>query len=251
MKRGPFLFLLSLFVILLLLGVWMMIPQIEYTGEPRPIAVQSPVDTVATKELPKEDRDSSDSPAHLESFAYLGRVKPPESRSLRKTSIGAGTIKSMLPAGLNRMSEGDIPELTIELREWDIRTVANRLGFVLVATTDQRVLGKVIDDSFMPMTHSELSRYSTRARSAEAIKNYAELCDRIARQFGVSPYEVRLMFLVPLSVERRFVGEQRRILNEMSLAPTQVVLMRGFYDSQFNVQITELVTKDGKSIDIR
>lgn len=251
MKRGRFLFLLSLFVILLLLGVWVMILQIEYTGEPRPVAVHSQVDTVAAKELPKDDRDSSVSRVPLESFAYLGRVKPPESRSKKKTLAGTGTIKSALPTGLNRVSEGEIPELTIELREWDVWTVANRLGFVLVAATDEKLLGKIIGNTFVPLTQSELSRYSTRARSAEAIENYAELCDRIARQFGVSPNEVRLMFLVPLSVERRFISEQRRVLSEMSLAPTQVALMRGFYDSRFNVQITELVTKDGRSIDIR
>jgi hypothetical protein len=251
MRRGPFFFLLSLFIVLLCLELWIIFPEFGSDEIASIVVAPSRVDTAAARNAAQKDTSLTLRAQPPESFAYIGLVKASTLIDPKKKTPGsAESAKKRLPAGQNRVAEGEIPELTIEIGDWDIKTVADHLGFVLVAATEKKILGRIGGDAFMPISRSELSRFSTRARSAETIGNYVEVRDRIAQRFELSTSEIRLMFLVPLQVEQQFVNAQRRILGELSVPSDQVALMRGFYDSNFNVRLTEVITKDGKTIDI-
>jgi len=251
MRRGLFLFLLSLFIILLILELWFVVQDPGSTSAPASVTLLPSVDSLKARKHAEAERDSSQPPTVIESFAYLGRVKSPEQASTRKTTGSPESTNRKLPAGRNRAGEGEIPELTIDLGSRNINTVARRLGFLLVAASQEKVLGKIVDDTFTSIGKPELARFSTRARSAEMVENYDDMRERIAQQFSLSPDEVTLMFLVPLNVEQQFIKTQFRTLKEIKVAPAQVALMRGFYDSNFNVHISEVITKDGRTIDIQ
>ena len=252
MQRGKFLFVLSLLFVLLFAVFWWVILLIKSLESDPVNAVMFVSDTMKARNVNLKDSVKS-TPVQLSaSFAYLGIVKRDRHGDTKKQHTEKiVSNKNENLSGRNKMREGVIPELTIESGERNIQSIADRLGFVLVASTEDKILGKIIDDTFTPIGKNELAKFSARARSADALDRYDEVRDRIARQFVIPSYEVKLMFLVPLRVEAQWINTQKIILNQISVSSDQVAVMRGYYDLNFNVRIAEVVTKDGQAITIQ
>ena len=140
--------------------------------------------------------------------------------------------------------------MLIILAGHSIENVATKYEFLLVAATQDRVLGKIIDERFYKIPENELSRYSKRGRSAEALHNDWSIRRAISENLKIPISEIQLMFLVPLPVEQRFVEAELRAIEKEGLDVGKVKLVEAFYDLNLEVKVTRITTKDLQTFQI-
>jgi len=227
-KRRQIAFLMILVVVILVL----LLPTGSGERQVEPTAIN---DSLSHAEL-------VDSRALMPKFSYLGRYasKGPAKQSKKKTA-----------GGDVREKQGDIPELTIEAADRSLDRIAERLGYLLVAATDSVVLGKIINGQLVRMEPRELARYSLRARDADAIQNGTHLKRSIANALSISEECIRIMYLVPVSVDSRFTNLQTNAIRRAGLTMAEVKQTRARYverNGKITIAITSIITKEGNSL---
>ena len=181
------------------------------------------------------------------SYSFAGKRSLSELTESHSNKRGnaelAGNESGVEYAGDNEITEGEIPDLTIRLNGMDLESVADQLGFQLVASTRERILGKIVSGNLMSITEQERSRYALRAREATGIQNYDRMKKVISEQPDVQGQEVRLFFLVPNEVEERFTQFQKREMAKAGLRPDQIQLMIARYTPDLDLELVNIINK--------
>jgi len=154
-----------------------------------------------------------------------------------------GNDEGLENAGDNEITEGKIPDLTIRLNGMDLESVAERLGYQLVASTQERIHGKIVTGSLIPISKQERARYSDRAREATGIQNYNRMVQVIASRLEIPRNQLRLYYLVPNDVEERFIRFQKREMANVSLKSDQIQLMIAQYTQNLDLELVNIIQK--------
>ncbi len=183
------------------------------------------------------------------SYAYLGAVESPVPQTSESNRAVPARQRSETDekgeGDSQNVSQGSIPELTIEVTASRLRVAAERLGYVLVAQTSQGILGKIEEGTLIPMRQAERKQYATRGRSASKHPDAGALRRGIAAQLPeADPDDVRLTYLVPTEVEARFVEAQLSAIEEAGLTPDEVAVVYARY-SEDAIKVTRLRLTDG------
>ncbi len=181
----------------------------------------------------------------------------PEERNVTFSFVGPASnegksredaVEQEIEAGDNPEREGAVPEFTIELGGNRIEDIARHYGFLLVAVSGNEILGKVEPDKLTPLSEKELEKYSLRARDASNIEDYRSMVQTISRATGISANNIRLLYLVPNSVESYFIDVQRQAIKEYGLDSQTVRLMVGRYLRDYRVAVQEVIMEDGRRL---
>jgi len=224
-----------------------------------------------SSEAESSKRKSSQSQPGRRSYSYLGSVSRsvPETRAIDNgTGAERGSAsETESPAGAKgqgdspTQSSGRVPELTIRLGERSIEEVAAKFGYQMVAigpsgnassssssgkdSPESVVLGKIENGRLESMKKTELKQYAGRARSARRHPNYDWLRKRVARRLsGRGTGSVRLIYLVPKTVEQAFVRAQMEAIRERGLAAEEVAVVKARYKGD-SIEVTDIERKSG------
>jgi len=190
------------------------------------------------KKKPSPKSSKTDRPSSEErTYSFVGSVSRsvPEVQSRRNAtgtaegSSSKGSSGGKSGKGDSRsQKEGQVPELTIRVTEENIETVAARFNYQMAAMTasGDAILGKVERGTLRPIGKEELSRYARRARSARKHPEYQRLRRKVAQQVPEREAgSIQLIYLVPKSVEQRFVETQMQALRRRGISPGDVAKM--------------------------
>ncbi|MFQ5676630.1 MAG: hypothetical protein ACE5G1_12085 [bacterium] len=208
-------------------------------------------------------KDKVNKASDHQSFAFLGQVqqspnKPEDTKqdavqkhqAKRTTNLQPKSASHKLSGKNIEEIQGHIPDMQINLAGHSMEDVAKKHGFLLVAATQDKVLGKIIDERFSKMSESELSRYSKRGRSAEALQNYWSIRQAISENLNIPISEIQLLFLVPRAVEQRFVDAELDAIEKVGLEIGKVKLVEAYYDTNLDVRVRSIITEDLTKIEV-
>jgi hypothetical protein len=188
--------------------------------------------------------------SHSISFNWVGHIDKSTGSIKKGNSIGnvkEARQSRMKNANVKKQS-GIIPELTIDFGSMDLHQVAKTLGYKLIAVASGKIIGIFDGYDLTKMQKSELSKYSERARDANVLENAFDYKSRACNLTGISAGSIDLIYLVPLNVESDFVAKEMNAIQKHKLIPEQVSLVKGKYDRNCNLVITEIILSDSKSI---
>ena len=154
-----------------------------------------------------------------------------------------GNDEGVENAGDNEITEGEIPDLTIRLNGMDLESVAERLGYQLVASTQERIHGKIVSGSLISISDQERARYADRAREATGIQNYTRMVQVLASRLEIPRNQLRLYYLVPNEVEEKFIQFQKREMANAGLRPDQIQLMIAQYTQNLDLELVNIIQK--------
>lgn len=146
-------------------------------------------------------------------------------------------------AGDNEITDGDIPDLTIRLNGLDLEAVAHQLGFQLVASTPDRILGKIINGKLNAMSERDRSGYAVRGREATGLPNYSKMVRVLSNHLDISRSKIRLFYLVPNEIEQQFIQFQRREMAKAGIRPDEIELMIAQYTPELDLELVSFIQK--------
>lgn len=188
------------------------------------------------------NQTDEDITAGAPSFAFAGRKSLNEILGIGSTSASTDSSESGEEnAGDNEVLSGEVPELTIELGSQQLENIAQRFGYLLVAVTDEAIVGKIIGGELQPITQAEIDQYSRRGRDASVIQEYDRLITGVANHINVKRSDIRLYYLVPIQVENRFIEFQIQEIRNAGLKPDQVRLMIARYTMNTDLELVQII----------
>ncbi|KAA3613955.1 MAG: hypothetical protein DWQ05_16920 [Calditrichaeota bacterium] len=206
--------------------------------DPMPTATNKP-----TLQTPKP-QDVKNQP----SYTYIGESQSTMVDENQKNGTGS---KHPAPAAPLRVSEnktkkGQVPDLFIDLGSHSLSEIIAHHGFLPAIKSPTRVLGKIENNRFKPLTAQELKRFARRGRNGQAFPAARRWLQRIAAEFNIPENELQLILLVPHETEVRFLTAQNHAMQKSGIPNREIASMQGYYDKMFDLEITEIQTRDGR-----
>ena len=206
---------------------------------------------MATTPPAKAPEPEKTRPWPAQSYTYVGQVRPVR----RPAKPGRAPAAEDTTLRIQRRESvasktGEIPDLSIDLAGHAITEVMARYGYVPAVTSRHRLLGKIVDQKFEPLTASELSKYARRGRSGRDFPEAGRWLERVAREFDLPREELRLIFLVPHASEQRFLAAETAALARAGQSASNIAMVRAHFDTGLAIVVDELVTKAGETIPV-
>ena len=145
---------------------------------------------------------------------------------------------------------GAIPDLDIGLNGNRIQRVMAHYGYVPAMKTKARLLGKIVDDTFVPLSPKEIGSFANRGRSGESFPHADEWRTRVAREFDIPVDAVQCIFLVPHRTEQFFIDAQRQAVARAGRREDDIALVRAHFAADLVLVVDALLAKSGETIPV-
>jgi hypothetical protein len=198
----------------------------------------------------KQQETRADSAAHHPpTYTYVGEVERPAPKN------HGGEKRATTEAAIQRQTQVDttlgvIPDLDINLNGNSTQRLMTHYGYVPAMKTKTRLLGKIVDDTFTPLTTEEIANFANRGRSGESFAGADEWRSRVARELNLPVEAVHCIFLVPHRTEQFFIAAQKQAIAATGRQAEEVALTRGHFDADLTLVVNAVITKSGETIPV-